>query len=517
MSGSRFVDVDRFEGASSLTELFETDALLDAIGGRDASYAELLGRPGARGESDRAIFLLRALTESVDASLGPSRRPWTCWTNLPQLDAAPAGLPELDGTAAAAAVRPQSRAAVLRDRGQLAVDPLGGNAFRRLASRTVPRHLPRANRFVAAAAGAMIVLSGGGLAAAATTSPGHGWGPLAPLSRVLHPGWTDDSVAAKRAVVVRELQTAVDQSRSGQKVAATATYRVASRQAHDLPSGPDATLRAQMAAVAEQLGLTDDPTSVVMPPVDLTAPVTHHPSGRAAVGRPRDRAAVAGSGNRGRAHGGRGAGHPAPGPADRPQRAVRHRAPARCAGTRTGTGPGTGTGSGDPGPSTGSTTPGDGTTPGGGPMPPTGGSLPGAPADPSARVERPDRSAGPVVGRPERRHRRRPRRTDGRYDRSDAGTTDPRRRDPPATARRRRRPTPRRRQPERLPAITATGGTGRTTDGTAVARRPRSTSARRGPRATRPLRPRRTPPPPRPRPRTLLRTQQLTAQPPLST
>ena len=48
MSGSLFVDVDRFEGASSLTDLFETDALLDAMGGRDASYAELLGRPGER-------------------------------------------------------------------------------------------------------------------------------------------------------------------------------------------------------------------------------------------------------------------------------------------------------------------------------------------------------------------------------------------------------------------------------------------------------------------------------------
>ncbi len=269
MSGSRFVDVDRFEGASSLTELFETDALLDAIGSRDASYAELLGRPGGRGESDRAIFLLRALTESVDASLAHLGDPLDPLDLLDPLDE----LPQVDGSAAVLRFVP--RAAALSCAIETsAVDAQGGNAFRRLASRTVPRHLPRANRFVAAAAGAMIVLSGGGLAAAATTSPGHGWGPLAPLSRVLHPGWTVDSVAAKRAVVVRELQQAVDQSRSGQKVAATATYRVASRQAHDLPSGPDATLRAQMAAVAQQIGLTDDPTSVVMPPVDLTAPVT---------------------------------------------------------------------------------------------------------------------------------------------------------------------------------------------------------------------------------------------------
>ena len=239
MSSSRFVDVDRFEGASSLTELFETDALLDALGGRDASYAELLGRPGRRGEPDRALFLLRALTESVDASLAHlgdldelddldrARPSWTrprtradpSWTARPQL----------------LQFVPRAAAAVLRDRGRSPVDARAGMPSGGVAGRTVPRHLPRANRFVAAAAGAMIVLSGGGLAAAATTSPGHGWGPLAPLSRVLHPGWTDDSLAAKRAVVVRELQQAVDQSRSGQKVAATATYRVASRQAHDLP------------------------------------------------------------------------------------------------------------------------------------------------------------------------------------------------------------------------------------------------------------------------------------------
>ena len=78
-------------------------------------------------------------------------------------------------------------------------------------------------------------------------------------------------MAAKRAVVLRELEQAIQQSRSGQQVAAAATYTVASRRAHDLPSGPDATLQAQMAAVAQQLGLTTDPTTDLT--IQATVPV----------------------------------------------------------------------------------------------------------------------------------------------------------------------------------------------------------------------------------------------------
>ena len=120
----------------------------------------------------------------------------------------------------------------------------------------------------------MIVLSGGGLAAAATTSPGHGWGPLTPLSRVLHPGWTDDSLAAKRAVVVRELQT----GRRSVPVGAEGCRRRDLRRRH--PSAPTTcravrtpTLQAQIAAVAQQIGLSGDPTATTIPPLDPAAPV----------------------------------------------------------------------------------------------------------------------------------------------------------------------------------------------------------------------------------------------------
>ncbi len=115
----------------------------------------------------------------------------------------------------------------------------------------------KANRLLAAAAGALIVLSGGGLAAAAT-NPVHGWGPLQPLSRVLHSGWSDDGLSAQRQIILRELAEASRQSRAGQKVAAVATYGSASARARQLPSGPDSTVRAQLDAVARELGLTDD-------------------------------------------------------------------------------------------------------------------------------------------------------------------------------------------------------------------------------------------------------------------
>jgi hypothetical protein len=288
MSITRLVDLDRFNDPESLTDLFETDALLDALGDRETSYAELLDRPGQSGQPDRALFLLRALTESLDASLADllDAADLDELDEQRELDELGVAFDRADTAGPADAADSASPARLLqfvpRESAPLscAAEPVAsgqGSAFLRVAGRAVPRHLPRANRFVAAAAGAMIVLSGGGLAAAATTAPGHGWGPLAPLSRVLHPGWTDDGLAAKRAVVMRELEQAVQQSRSGQKVAAAATYGVATRRAHDLPKGPDPTLQARIAAVAQQLGLTVDPTTIV-PPVVTATPVAVDPT-----------------------------------------------------------------------------------------------------------------------------------------------------------------------------------------------------------------------------------------------
>jgi hypothetical protein len=272
--------------APSLTDLFETDALLDALGQRRSVPVppEL-----------RHLRLLSALADSVD----------TADTQL----TAPVD-PVFSGALAAAYAAamsagsgpdlsvdsPMADAVALRAVPECLAEGPRWLARSRAAGRAVLD--PSAHRLVALGVGAALVLTGGGLAAAATTSPATAWGPIRPVIRALHPGWTENNNAA-RAAVLRRLDQASRQSEAGHALAAAATYGVAQQQARDLPSGPDATIRAKLDQVARELGLPTsaastgptgttgaDPSVQPPQPVSGAAPGTLPPAAPAATAPP---------------------------------------------------------------------------------------------------------------------------------------------------------------------------------------------------------------------------------------
>jgi hypothetical protein len=247
--------------ASSLTDLFETDALLDAVGARAPARSAAAEPP--------EIQLLRALVASVDSDL---RTDLEADVDPIAVAALAAGFELVGSTepdaAAARAVAGSSWHHSLRIRvaGTSRLQLVGGTTGRRLR-----RYRPY--RLVAVVAGLAIALGGGSLAAAATTDPTNAWGPLRPLAGALHPGWQADFFAAKRDAIMRTLDRATVESQSGDRVAAAVTYGTAKQQARDLPKGPDAGLRAKFDAVAAQLGLTQGgrtSTAAPSPVVDPT-------------------------------------------------------------------------------------------------------------------------------------------------------------------------------------------------------------------------------------------------------
>lgn len=251
--------------ATSLTDLYETDALLDRLGSRSALAGSADGWESwdtSWDDEAAEILLLRALVMNVDSSIAVDLDgdvdPVAVAALAAGFELAGAAA---DGTDDEVAVGRRSRLARVVSAPRLHL--VGGTTGRRL-----PRARPA--RWVAALVGVALALGGGSLAAAATTDPAHAWGPLRPLVDVFHPGWQDNLFAAKRSAILQTLQRASEQSKAGQHVAAAVTYGAAQQEARDLPKPPDAALQAKFDSVAREIGLTGGPSG---------APAVGPPSG----------------------------------------------------------------------------------------------------------------------------------------------------------------------------------------------------------------------------------------------